>query len=215
MSGQHYGMHCITMQTIPINRSLRNYNVLQSKENLKRQVREIMDKDFVVLDQSTSIIEAAKTMKKNGVSSILVEDSNSDIIGIVTERDILYRVVAEAKGIFKVSIGRIMTSPLITIGTDTTCIDAIVIMRKKGLRRLPVIDDGKTVGVVTLMSLVGSTPSRNIDLVELEISTRQLERSIRCPYCQSEFNDKIDLSSHIDRIHLGSGLLEGNLRNWE
>src|SRR5574342_674619 len=125
-------MHCITMQTIPINRSLGNYNLLQSKENLKRQVREIMDKDFVVLDQSTSIIEAAKTMKKKGVSSILVEDSNSDIIGIVSERDILYRVVAEAKGIFKVSIGRIMSSPLITIGTDTTCIDAIVIMRKKG-----------------------------------------------------------------------------------
>lgn len=174
-----------------------------------------MDKDFVVLDQSTSIIDAAKTMQTRGVSSVLVKDSRSGaIIGIVTERDILYRVVAEAKGIFKVSIGRIMSSPLVTIGTHTTSMDAVIIMRKRGLRRLPVIDDGKTVGVVTLMSLVGNMPSRNIDLAELEISTSLPSVSIRCPYCQSGFNDKLELSSHIDRIHLGSGLLEGNLSNW-
>jgi CBS-domain-containing membrane protein len=89
-------------------------------------------------------------------------------------------------------------------------------MRKKGMRRLPVIDDdGKTVGIVTLMSLVGNTPIRSIDLAELEVSTSHSRVIIKCPYCQSEFHDKTDLSSHIDRIHLGSGLLEGDLRNWE
>ncbi len=174
-----------------------------------------MDKNFVVLDQSISIIEAAKIMKRKGISSILVEDAHSGKIeGIVTERDILYRVVAEAKGIFKVSIGRIMSSPLIMIDKKTSCMDAIILMRKKGVRRLPVIDDGKTVGIVTLMSLVGNAPSRSIDLAELEVSTTQLALTLKCPYCQSEFSDKTDLSSHIDRIHLGSGLLEGNVRNW-
>lgn len=190
--------------------------ILQTKENLQLQVSEIMDKNPVILDLSTSIIEAAKAMRDSGISSVLVSDPESGTIkGIVTERDILYRVVAEAKGIFKVSISKIMSSPLVSIGKKTSCVDAIMIMRKKGLRRLPVVDDGKTVGMVTLMSLVGNVPIRSIELAELEVSTSQSAVIMKCPYCQSEFNDKTDLSSHIDRIHLGSGLLEGDLRNWE
>jgi signal-transduction protein with cAMP-binding, CBS, and nucleotidyltransferase domain len=190
--------------------------ILQTKENLQHQVSEIMDKNPVILDLSTSIIEAAKVMRDSGISSVLVSDPESGTIkGIVTERDILYRVVAEAKGIFKVSISKIMSSPLVSIGKKTSCVDAIMIMRKKGLRRLPVVDDGKTVGMVTLMSLVGNVPIRSIELAELEVSTSESTVIMKCPYCQSEFNDKTDLSSHIDRIHLGSGLLEGDLRNWE
>jgi len=77
-----------------------------------------------------------------------------------------------------------------------------------------VLDDGKIIGVVTLMSIVGNAPSRSVDLAEIEIPAIQSNLSIRCPYCQSEFTDKSELSSHIDRIHLGSGLLEGDLRNW-
>jgi len=190
--------------------------ILQTKENLQLKVSEIMDKNPVILDLSTSIIEAAKVMRDSGISSVLVSDPESGTIkGIVTERDILYRVVAEAKGIFKVSISKIMSSPLVSIGKKTSCVDAIMIMRKKGLRRLPVVDDGKTVGMVTLMSLVGNVPIRSIELAELEVSTSESTVIMKCPYCQSEFNDKTDLSSHIDRIHLGSGLLEGDLRNWE
>jgi len=83
--------------------------ILQTKENLQLQVSEIMDKNPVILDLSTSIIEAAKVMRDSGISSVLVSDPESGTIkGIVTERDILYRVVAEAKGIFKVSISKII-----------------------------------------------------------------------------------------------------------
>ena len=90
-------------------------------------------------------------------------------------------------------------------------------MRKKGLRRLPVVDKEKIVGIVTLMSLVGNMPIRNIDLAELEapVPPSSSNLIVNCPYCQSKFNGKRDLSSHIDRIHLGSGLLEGDLRKWE
>ena len=184
-------------------------------ENLKHQVSEMMEKDFVVLDQSTSIIDAAKIMQRKGISSILVQDSQSGkTVGIVTERDILYRVVAEAKGIFKVNIGKIMSTPLVTIDKRSPLMDAILVMRKKGFRRLPVVDDGKIIGLVTLLSIIGNWPTKNIDLVEIDTSADQ-RPSIRCPYCLSEFAGKKDLSSHIDRIHLGSGLLEGDLRNWD
>jgi len=186
------------------------------KKNLELPVSEIMERSVVILDESTSVSAAAEIMKTKGISSILVKDPHSDKIkGIVTERDILYRVVAEAKGTFKVSIGSIMSSPLVSIEKETQCIEAITIMRKKGLRRLPVIDKGNVVGIVTLMSLVGNMPIRNIDLVELEVSATPSNVNVNCPYCQSKFNGKRELSSHIDRIHLGSGLLEGDLRKWE
>lgn len=190
--------------------------LLSDKENLELPVSEIMEKSVVILDESTSVSAAAEIMKTKGISSILVKDHHSDKIkGIVTERDILYRVVAEGKGTFKVSIGSIMSSPLVTIEKETQCIEAITIMRKKGLRRLPVIDKEKIVGIVTLMSLVGNMPIRNIDLAELEAPARPSNVTVNCPYCQSKFNGKSDLSSHIDRIHLGSGLLEGDIRKWE
>jgi signal-transduction protein with cAMP-binding, CBS, and nucleotidyltransferase domain len=190
--------------------------LLPDKENLGLHVTEIMEKSVVILDESTSVSEAAQIMKTRGISSILVKDHHSDAInGIVTERDILYRVVAQAKGTFKVSIGSIMSSPLVTVEKETPCIEAIMIMRKKGLRRLPVIDKGNIVGIVTLMSLVGNMPSRNMDLAELEVPATPSNVTVNCPYCQSKFNGKRELSSHIDRLHLGSGLLEGDLRKWE
>jgi CBS domain-containing protein len=190
--------------------------ILHTKETLQLEVSDIMDKNLVILDESASIYEAAKVMQTKGISSVLVKDSHSGTInGIVTERDILYEVVAESKGIFEVKLHKIMSSPLVTVEKDTRSIEAIMIMRKKGIRRLPVIDNGNIVGIVTLMSLVGNMPVRNIDLAELDIHAAKPDLTVRCPYCQSKFDDKTELSSHIDRIHLGSGLLEGNLRNWE
>ena len=190
--------------------------LLSERENLELPVREIMETNVVILDETTSVSAAAGIMKTKGISSVLVKDHHSDAIkGIVTERDILYRVVAQAKGTFKVNLSSIMSSPLVTIEKETPCIEAIMIMRKKELRRLPVIDKGNVVGIVTLMSLVGNMPIRNIDLVELEISATPSDVNVNCPYCQSKFNGKKELSSHIDRMHLGSGLLEGDLRKWE
>jgi len=189
--------------------------LLSDRENLELPVSEIMEKSVVILDESTSVSAAAGIMKTKGISSALVKDHYSDKIkGIVTERDILYRVVAENKGTFKVSIGSIMSSPLVTVEKETQCLEAITIMRKKGLRRLPVVDNEKIVGIVTLMSLVGNMPIRNIELAELETPAPSSNVTVNCPYCQSKFNGKKDLSSHIDRIHLGSGLLEGDLRKW-
>jgi len=188
---------------------------LLPKEYLELPVTGIMEKTVIIVDESTSVNESAKIMKTNGISSILVKDRSDTIKGIVTERDILYRVVAEVKGTFKVSIGSIMSSPLVTVEKETSCIEAIMIMRKKGLRRLPVVDKGNIVGIVTLMSLVGNMPIRNIDLAELDIAATSSTVTVNCPYCQSEFSEKAELSSHIDRIHLGSGLLEGDLRKWE
>lgn len=185
-------------------------------ESLLAPVTTVMDRNVVILDDSACIHEAAKSMELNSVTSILVKNSKTGApSGIVTERDIIYRAVAKSLGMFKVKIAKIMTTPLITVDKQTSCIKAIKIMREKSIRRLPILDQGKIMGVVTLMSLVGNMTLRNIDLAELEKPEISETLVLRCPYCQSRFNDKMELSKHVDRIHLGSGLLEGDLRKWK
>jgi len=189
---------------------------LSEDKNLDAPVTNVMDHNVVILDDSASINEVARTMEENGVTSILVRDSESGAVsGIVTERDTIYRAVAKSLGMYKAKIKKIMTTPLITVDKQTSCIEAIKIMREKSLRRLPVLEQGKIIGVVTLMSLAGNVPERNIDLVELEKPQTSETPILTCPYCESKFSDKSELSKHIDRIHLGSGLLEGDLRKWK
>jgi len=189
---------------------------LSEDKYLNAPVTEMMEHNLVILEDSVSINEAARAMAENGVTSILVRDSeNGTVTGIVTERDIIYRAVAKSLGMYKVKIKKIMSTPLITVDNHTPCIEAIKIMREKGLRRLPILDQGNIIGSITLMSLVGNVPETNIDLVELEKPQTSETPILTCPYCESKFSDKTELSKHIDRIHLGSGLLEGDLRKWK
>ena len=189
---------------------------LSEDKYLNAPVTEMMEHNLVILEDSVSINEAARAMAENGVTSILVRDSeNGTVTGIVTERDIIYRAVAKSLGMYKVKIKKIMSTPLITVDNHTPCIEAIKIMREKGLRRLPILDQGNIIGSITLMSLVGNVPESNIDLVELEKPQTSETPILTCPYCESKFSDKTELSKHIDRIHLGSGLLEGDLRKWK
>jgi CBS domain-containing protein len=218
--------------------------------SMNQKIGTIAEKDFATLDEDTIIIDAVKVMRDKGVSSIFVtrslkkghekrQASENNPIGIVTERDILYRVMAENKGPFKVTIGEIMSSPIVAVDEGVSVKEAISLMRRKHIRRLLVTgekaspDDGvsrrdekltsniKTispVGAVTLMSIVGNMPTESLELAEIESPNpgSTIEKVIRiiCPYCESKFDNKTDLSKHIDRIHLGSGLLEGDMRKW-
>ena len=186
---------------------------------LSEKVKSIVEKDYITLSEDTLVGEAAKVMRNKDTSSVLVSSKNSnDPIGIVTERDILYRVVAENKEPFKVPLKDIMSSPLISVSEEESVKDAILSMRRKHIRRLTVKNgEGKITGTITLMSIVGNVPSDSVDLADIELPNNVARRDatkIICPYCHSEFKDKSEMSKHIDRIHIGSGLLEGDMRRW-
>ena len=81
---------------------------LSEDKNLDAPVTEVMDYNVVILDDSASINEAARGMEENGVTSILVRDSESGkVTGIVTERDIIYRAVAKSLGMYKAKIKKL------------------------------------------------------------------------------------------------------------
>jgi hypothetical protein len=78
--------------------------------------------------------------------------------------------------------------------------------------------DAIPIGIVTLMSIIGIVPAEGLALAEIESpspgETIQTVVTITCQYCESKFQNKSELSSHTDRIHVGSGLLEGDMRRW-
>jgi CBS domain-containing protein len=187
---------------------------MMNSEYLSHKAVDVADKNPPILDESTSLAEAGRLMKKKGVSSILVGRDNQHVVGIVTERDIVYRVVAENKSPFKTTLKEIMSSPLVTVDEATAVKDAITLMRGNGIRRVPVVKKGQVLGMLTLKSIIGNVHDESIELAEVELPETVEKKVIMCPYCQSKFQDKQELSKHIDRLHLGSGLLEGDMRQW-
>ena len=203
-----------------------------------QRVEDLVDKDVVTIDENALISDAVRIMKNKGLSSIFVTrlgKENTGIpnfpIGIVTERDILYRVIAENKSPYKTMVKEVMSSPVISIDEGASVKDTITLMREKNIRRLIVSRQAKShddekgdrsiatpIGIVTLMSIIGNVPAESLVLAEIESpspgKTVETVVNITCPYCQSKFLDKMELSRHIDRIHVGSGLLEGDMRRW-
>src|ERR1044071_5772235 len=141
-------------------------------------------REFITLDEDTVVAEAAKVMRDKDTSCILVVSKDSkEPIGIVTERDMLYRVLAENLGPYKVTLKKIMSTPLITIDHQSTVADAVSLMRSKHIRRLGITknqtgdisdssssnnDRKQVIGMVSLVSITGNSPSNDMDLAELE-----------------------------------------------
>jgi signal-transduction protein with cAMP-binding, CBS, and nucleotidyltransferase domain len=179
------------------------------QDYLSRKAEDLAERSIVTADETTVIADAARIMRNESTLSIIVTRDNSPV-GIVTEKDILYRVVANNIGPFKATLKDVMSSPLITIDGSSLVKDAIIMMRNNNIRRMPITKDNKIVGMLTLISLIGNSAKNAIELPEVYVPSKQTG----CPYCGSKFENKQELSSHIDRLHLGSGLLEGDLRQW-
>jgi CBS domain-containing protein len=151
--------------------------MIYANYDLSQKIGSIAERDYVTLSPDTLVGEAAKIMRDKGTLSVLVsgKDSNEPI-GVVTERDILNRVVAENKGPFKVTLKQVMSSPLVTISEEESVKDAVLLMRSKHIRRLAVKNTGgKVTGIITLMTVVRNIPSNKVDLAEVELPTSIIE----------------------------------------
>jgi CBS domain-containing protein len=115
--------------------------VVASVKNIARQ-------KIFSIEESESVKSAAQTMFKDDVSSLLVT-SGGKPVGIVTERDILRRVIVKGIDPAKTAVKAIMSSPLITIKSDASLADATILMHLKKVRHMFVVDGGKVVGIFT------------------------------------------------------------------
>jgi CBS domain-containing protein len=206
-------------------RYIMRRDILMYSTSSRQRIEDLIKTELVTLPEDSIVYDAVRTMKDRGISSILVRSVSSSeknplVTGIVTERDILYRVIGGNKGPYKTILRDVMSSPLVTIDEGASVTEAISLMRSLKIRRLLVVRREKTkevqLGLVTLMSIIGNVPTESLDLAEIESPSpgKAVEKVVEivCPYCESKFENKSDLSKHIDRIHVGSGLLEGDFR---
>ena len=171
----------------------------------KAKAGDYMNPDLQTSSGSVSVADAAKKMAAEKLDSMLVL-SDGEITGIVTTADILEKVVAVGKDSSSIILDDIKSHPVKSIHKDASVLEAIRAMNQHDIRRLLIKDDEKPIGMITRKQIVGDMGKNSIVLPELEEP-----HQIRCPYCESSFSEKNVLSKHIDEIHIGKGLLEGNL----
>jgi CBS domain-containing protein len=136
------------------------------------KVRDIADTAFVTLDENTLVAEAAKALYAQERCTIVVTHLDAGTgqripVGITTERDIIFRVVAQNRGPFKVTLKDIMSAPIITIGADKSIEEAIEILNKHKINRLPVVHDSSIVGIVTTGMIMSNISIEKRDDTEL------------------------------------------------
>ena len=119
------------------------------------KARDIMTTEVVTVDGSATVAEAVRLMKEKGVRALIVERrSDDDAYGIVTQRDIVYSVMAERKDPTKVKVHEVMTKPLVVVTPDLDAVYVARLMAQKGLSRAPVIYEQKLQGVISVTDLV-------------------------------------------------------------
>ncbi len=115
-------------------------------------LREVMRQSPVTVPPDMNLVEASRTMKEFDIGDLIVME-NGTVAGIVTDRDITIRATAEGKDPKSTTLAEIYSKNLVTIEPDATLDEAVELMRSKALRRLPVVEGNKPVGVVSLGDL--------------------------------------------------------------
>jgi len=114
------------------------------------KLKDIMTRDVIAVSSDTSIFEAAQMMKEKNIGAIPVCQENMNVDGIITDRDIVLRVVCAEKDPKMVKCKEIMTDKLVVGKTDMEVDSALDLMGDVQVRRLPVVENGKLVGFVAL-----------------------------------------------------------------
>ena len=131
-----------------------------------------MVKEVVTIDEEASVKEAAEIMNKLEISSVIATRDGKSI-GIITERDLLKRIVAEGKNAKKTRVRDIMSSPLTVIKSDVQLDEAARLMFAKKIKKLPIIDQDKIIGLLSLTDIARCQPHMMKVLNELQIALRK------------------------------------------
>jgi CBS domain-containing protein len=119
---------------------------------MTQTVQEVMTPSPIALSAEATVQDAAQQMRDASIGDVLVKD-NGDLCGIVTDRDIVLRVVAEGRDPGSTTLRDVCSHDLVTIEQDESADEAVRLMRERDIRRLAVVEGGQPVGIVTLGDL--------------------------------------------------------------
>jgi CBS domain-containing protein len=119
---------------------------------MAQKIRDVMTTDPTTLPEDATVAEAAKRMRDEDIGDVLVV-REGELTAVVTDRDIAVRAVAEDRAPTKTALRDIASKELATVSPDDTIADAVRIMRDRALRRIPVVEGSRPVGIVSIGDL--------------------------------------------------------------
>ena len=130
-------------------------------------VRDIMTPGAECASVNETLVDAARKMRDLDVGALPICGDNNRLAGMLSDRDIVVRAIAEGKDASSIRVGDLADGKPITIGADDSVEEALATMSKHGVRRLPVIDGHDLVGIVSQADIARNLPDDKIgDLVE-------------------------------------------------
>jgi CBS domain-containing protein len=127
-------------------------NQMVERQETGNKIREAMTPMVASVKPDDNLMTAAQTMRDNGIGDVVVLDSGS-LFGLVTDRDIVVRGIADGRDPQATPVGEIASRSVKVISPDDDIDHAVEIMRKEAVRRLPVVEDGRVIGVLSLGDL--------------------------------------------------------------
>jgi CBS domain-containing protein len=132
---------------------------------MTKSVRDTMSESPRSIAASASVVEAARMMRKEHIGALPITD-NEQLVGMITDRDIATRVVAEAADPKTTSVGDVSSRDLISVEPDKDLEEALQLMARHQVRRLPVVENGRLVGIVAQADIALKENEKTGALVE-------------------------------------------------
>jgi CBS domain-containing protein len=153
---------------------------------VKIPVEKIMIKKPLVVDKTETVMSVAKKMAENRVGSAIIQD-NGNPVGIITETDFTKKIVSLGKDPSKIKVEEIMSTPIVFVNPKDDYSVAVEKMRKHKVKRLPVIENGKVVGIVTSTDIARTVPDFMEILkerLEMRMSKPMIETAVTSGICE-------------------------------
>ena len=116
------------------------------------KIREIMTPAPVAVSQDVSLADASRMMRDQAIGDVLVT-ADERLHGLVTDRDIVVRALADARDPARTRIGEICSSEVVSLSPESSTSEAVRLMRQNAIRRIPVVENGRPVGVISIGDL--------------------------------------------------------------
>ena len=142
----------------------------EEESRLSLKVADVMVREVITIDENSTVKEAAEVMNKFEIGC-LIAVRKGKAVGIITERDLLKRVVAEAKDVNKTRVKDVMSSPLVVVEPGIDLEEAVKLMFQMKIKKLPVVEEKRLVGLVSLTDIARFQPQM-IKILK-QLATRQ------------------------------------------
>jgi len=141
------------------------------------ETNDVMVKEVITTKKEATVEDAIKLMNRHEIGCLVIVE-NGTPVGIITERDLLKRVLAKSKELRNMKVMEIMSAPLISAAPDMEVEEAAKLMCQKKIKKLPVVEEGKLLGLVTLTDILRIQPQliRMYKIFSSDLAPRRMKK---------------------------------------